>query len=326
MRSRARGCLAGLAAGDALGRPAEGMEPDAIAARWGRIEGYVDDTPTGSDDTEYALLTALALLRYGDRFTAGTVAELWRSEVCTQTAPFRGAGFSEMAAIRNLRRGIDPPRSGRHFHAWSDGLAMRVAPIGIVAAGDPDRAARLAAEDGSVSHSGEGIHSGQAVAAAVAAGMGGADLAGVYEAARRAVPADSWTGRNLRAAREVVATAHGWDALAEQAMDRLAVRSYYWVDLGPEAVGLAFAALLAADGEVRDAILSAVNLGRDADTTAAIAGAIAGAMHGIEAVPAEWLPAVVVAPGVCLQATAGLHPMEIADQLCASAPTAAVGR
>ncbi|WP_219417690.1 ADP-ribosylglycohydrolase family protein [Pseudonocardia nigra] len=316
--------MAGLAAGDALGRPAEGMEPQAIVARWGRIDGYVDDAPTGSDDTEYALLTAMALLRYGDRFSAETVAELWRAEVCTQTAPFRGAGFSEMAAIRNLQRGIDPPQSGQHFHAWSDGLAMRVAPIGIVATGDPERAAWLAAEDGSVSHSGEGILSGQAVAAAVAAAAGGADLDGVYAAAVRAVPADSWTCRNLRAAREVADSwpDGGWEAFAQRAVEHLTVRSYYWVDLGPEAVGLAFAALLAARGRVREAILTAVNLGRDADTTAAIAGAVAGAMHGIEAVPAEWLGAVVVAPGVCLQATAGLHPLEIADQLCLATPAA----
>lgn len=316
LRNRARGALAGLAAGDALGRPAEGMEPAEIAARWGRIEGYVAETPLGSDDTEYALLTAKALLRYRDGFTADAVADLWRSDVCGQEGGFAGGGFSEMAAIRNLERGFRPPRSGQHAHAWSDGLAMRVAPIGIAAAGDVPRAARLAAQDGLVSHSGEGIYAGQAVAAAVAAAMAGAAADEAFAAAVGVVPADSWTARCLAAAKDVVDSAPDWATVAERAVETLAVHRYYWADLAPEAVGLTFTAVLAGGGDLRETILNAVNLGRDADTIAAMAGAIAGAMAGIEAMPQEWLAAVAVAPGVCLTTTKGMHPMDVADELC----------
>lgn len=319
LTSRARGCLAGLAVGDALGRPAEGMEPAQIAERWGRIEGYVAETPLGSDDTEYALLTAKALLRYRTNFSATTIAELWRTEVCGQPGGFAGGGFSEMAAIRNLERGRRPPRSGQHAHSWSDGLAMRVAPIGIALAGDPDRAASWAEQDGSVSHSGEGIYAGQAVAAAVAAAAGGADVHAVADAAARAVPADSWTSRSLALAREIVGRGEQWPATAQKLVSRLAVRRYYWADLAPEAVSLALAAVIAGGGDFRETVLNAVNLGRDADTIAAMAGAVAGAMTGIEAVPTEWLPAVAVAPGVCLVTTKGMDPMQIADELCALA-------
>jgi len=38
-----------------------------------------------------------------------------------------------------------------------------------------------------------------------------------------------------------------------------------------------------------DAILTAVNLGEDADTTAAICGQIAGAFYGVDAIPDGWL-------------------------------------
>jgi ADP-ribosylglycohydrolase len=302
--------------GDALGRPAEGMEPAQIAQRWGRIEGYVADAPLGSDDTEYALLTAKALLRYRADFSAGTVAELWRTEVCGQPSAFSGAGFSEMAAIRNLERGHPPPRSGQHAHSWSDGLAMRVAPIGIALAGDPVRAAQWAEQDGLVSHSGEGIYAGQAVAAAVATAMGGADVAEVVDAAVRVVPPDSWTARSLAQARDIAGRGEPWETTADELVTRLAVRQYYWADLAPEAVGLALAAVLAGAGDFRETVLNAVNLGRDADTIAAMAGAVAGAMAGIEAVPDEWLPAVAVAPGVCLATTKGMHPLDVADELC----------
>lgn len=315
-RKRARGSLAGLAVGDALGRPAEGMEPDQIAERWGRIEGYVADTPLGSDDTEYALLTAKALLTYRERFGAETVADLWYAEVATQKGGFAGGGFSEMATIRNLGRGHRPPRSGQHAHGWSDGLAMRVAPIGIVAAGDPARAAHLAEQDGLVSHSGEGIYAGQAVAAAVAVAMDGADAEQAYAAAIDVVPADSWTARDLRRGYEIVAASDDWPTIARQAVDELAVHRYYWADLAPEAVALAFVAVLAGAGDFRETVLNAVNLGRDADTIAAMAGGIVGAMSGIGAVPADWLPAVAVAPGVCLLTTKGMDPMEVADDLC----------
>ena len=42
----------------------------------------------------------------------------------------------------------------------------------------------------------------------------------------------------------------------------------------------------------RDCVLAAVNLGSDTDTTACVAGALAGAMYGMDAIPAEWLAAM----------------------------------
>ena len=38
-----------------------------------------------------------------------------------------------------------------------------------------------------------------------------------------------------------------------------------------------------------DCVLAAVNLGSDSDTTACVAGAIAGAVYGYDAIPSEWL-------------------------------------
>lgn len=38
-----------------------------------------------------------------------------------------------------------------------------------------------------------------------------------------------------------------------------------------------------------DCVLKAVNLGSDADTTAAVAGGLAGIVYGMEGIPAEWM-------------------------------------
>ena len=44
----------------------------------------------------------------------------------------------------------------------------------------------------------------------------------------------------------------------------------------------------ATTGNYRDGCLAAVNLGDDADTTAAVYGQIAGAFYGEPAIPREW--------------------------------------
>uniref|UniRef100_UPI002A7FE28B ADP-ribosylglycohydrolase family protein n=1 Tax=Streptomyces sp. CRN 30 TaxID=3075613 RepID=UPI002A7FE28B len=175
LRERARGALLGLAVGDALGAPAENMKPSQIRARWGRITGFVAERPCGTDDTEYAIFSGLLLARHGSALTVAHVEAAWHEWIADRDeGPFRGAGFSERGTLENLRRGLAAPISAQHRHAWSDGLAMRAAPFGVFAAGRPAEAARLVAVDGTVSHDGEGIYGGRAVAAGVAAAMAGA--------------------------------------------------------------------------------------------------------------------------------------------------------
>jgi ADP-ribosylglycohydrolase len=61
--------------------------------------------------------------------------------------------------------------------------------------------------------------------------------------------------------------------------------------LGSEAaqtLAVALGMLVAAGGDLRQAIIGCVNYGRDNDSYATLAGAIAGAMHGMSAVPDDW--------------------------------------
>jgi ADP-ribosylglycohydrolase len=310
LRERARGALLGLAVGDALGAPAENLRPSEIRARWGRITGYVSDRPHGTDDTEYALFSGLLLARHGSALTPAHVEAAWHEWIADRAeGPFRGAGFSERGTLENLRRGLAAPISAQHRHAWSDGLAMRAAPYGVFAAGRPGEAARLVAIDGSVSHEGEGIYGGQAVAAGVAAAMAGAPAPVVVASALAVIPEDSWTARSLRRA---VAVAHRGERAVRSAV---VIGGYPWTDLAPEAVALAFGAYATADGDFKEAVLTAVNMGRDADTTAAVAGALAGATQGFCAIPPAWAAAIGPARGRCLPAMAGHHVLDIAELL-----------
>ncbi|KPI07223.1 ADP-ribosylation/Crystallin J1 [Actinobacteria bacterium OK074] len=309
-RDRARGAMLGLAVGDALGAPAENLRPSEIRARWGRITGYVAADPSGTDDTEYAIFSGLLLARHGSALKVAHVEAAWRRWIADlDEGPFRGAGFSERGTLENLRRGLAAPISAQHRHAWSDGLAMRAAPFGVFAAGRPAEAARLVAIDGSVSHEGEGIYGGQAVAAGVAAAMAGAPTIAVVASALAVIPDDSWTARSLRRA---VAVAHRGERAVRSAV---VIGGYPWTDLAPEAVGLAFGAYAAADGDFRESVLTAVNMGRDADTTAAVAGALAGATRGASAIPPEWKAPIGPSRGTCLPAMAGHHVLDVADLL-----------
>ncbi|MFI6138723.1 ADP-ribosylglycohydrolase family protein [Streptomyces griseus] len=322
---RARGALLGLAVGDALGAPAENLRPSEIRRRWGRIEGFVSDDPAGTDDTEYAIFSGLLLARHGSALDVSHVERAWHHWIADlDEGPFRGAGFSERGTLENLRRGLAAPISAQHRHAWSDGLAMRAAPFGVFAAGRPAEAARLVAVDGRVSHEGEGIYGGQAVAAGVAAAMVGAGLASVIAAALSVVPMDSWTARSLR--RAVAAAQRPYpDRLTMERAVRSAVviAGYPWTDLAPEAVGLAFGAFTAARGDFRTAVLTAVNMGRDADTTAAVAGALAGALNGESAIPPDWAGAIGPVRGSCLPSMRGYHVLDIAELLTPEDPGAA---
>ncbi|GGP15386.1 ADP-ribosylglycohydrolase family protein [Nonomuraea glycinis] len=340
-RDRARGCLLGLAAGDALGAPAENLSPAEIRRRWGRlteIEGG------GTDDTEYAIFAASLLVDHGHGLTSALVAAAYRERIVPLAeGPMRGAGFSELGTVQALRRGLEPPLTGLvHQHGWSDGLAMRAAPYGIFCPGDPGEAARLVEEDGRVSQSGEGILGGRAVAGAVAAAMTGAPPPDVVEAALAVLPADSWTARNIVRIRDVIGAAAGRESggeavsremrgeavggdagagasgLVEALHEAVVVKHYPWTDVAPEAVALALAAYLAGGGEVEASVTFGVSLGRDADTIGAIAGAIAGAGQGERGVPGRWAARIGPVTGKCLPAVAGRHVLDVADELAAA--------
>lgn len=326
LTSRAVASLVCHAIGDAMGAPAENLDPASIRARWGWIDSFVVDDPGSTDDTEYSLLSARLLLEHGLELTPAAVAAAWRTHLADQAGGFAGAGFSEMAAIENLRRGLEPPASAQHVHAWSDGAAMRAAPAGIRAAGDPDLAAALVTVDAGVSHGREGVAGARAIAAGVAEALR-LPVPSAEDAAARArriagraadAAGEGWTATSIRRAIEIATEAPDLAVATEQLHAELVVGSYYWADLAPEAVGLAFGVYVAAEGRPRAAILGGVNVGRDADTIAAMAGALAGATHGLEDIPEGWRRVVARARGACIAAVAGWSVEEAATDLAAA--------
>jgi len=102
---------------------------------------------------------------------------------------------------------------------------------------------------------------------------------------------------------------------AEKLLEKVAQTKYFFADLAPEAVSLALASVLYGKGDFAKSLLFAVNLGRDADTIAAMAGAVAGSISGYKNIPDKWKVAVTSVGGSCLAFTKGMEPLGVADSL-----------
>jgi ADP-ribosylglycohydrolase len=145
--------------------------------------------------------------------------------------------------------------------------------------------------------------------------MAGATIDDIIDAALSVIPADSWTHsaitRGVKIGNDSVDV---WNAI-EPLHNSIVCNYYFWTDVAPEAVGLAFGLITAAKGNYTDAVLGAVNIGRDTDTIAAITGGICGALHGISVIPERWINRITVSRGICINAVKGMNIIDAADEL-----------
>jgi len=284
-RERALAALHGLAIGDALGMPTQLLSADDVTARFGALEGFRAATadhpiaaglPAGSitDDTEQALLLGHLLVETGGRVPAGEWAErlaAWEDRM-RERGSLDLLGPSTRAAIAAIRAGADPAEAGRG--GTTNGAAMRIAPVGIAL---PSRDLRalvdLVAEACRPTHdTGVAIAGAAAVAAAVSAGLDGADRAEATEVAIAAAELGERHGHWVAGAS--VAARIGWAAT----LDHERLVALVGTSLATqESVPAAFGLLAIADGDGWAACLAAARAGGDSDTIGAMAGAIAGA-------------------------------------------------
>lgn len=311
-QDKALGALAGLAIGDSFGDA--GRVPENHQ-NYGMILSFDTGKCWSTDDTEFALFTAKMLIDHAGDPSHAQLAQGWLTYVATQDDFPRG-GNSEIEAAENLKRGILPPESGRRsVYGFSDGACMRIAPVGIVCAGDVERAKKLAERDAQVSHHTSGIWAAQAVAAAVATAMVSGTDEQIVEAAMACIPADSWLYDNMKHMLELVELAEtdfcsAWMALHDD------FRTRYKAAV-EEAIPQAFALFLLSKGDFRRGIILAANFGRDADTIGAVLGALRGAQLGASAIPTEWIERTGYPSGTCLQFTKGLTIRGVAADLAA---------
>lgn len=308
-RDRAVGCFVGLAVGDAFGDIARN---DAYRQRYGIVTNLYAGAKS-TDDTEFAVLTAQSLLDYNGVLTPEAHLRSWKKYILDQGGVFARGGRPQYGAVENLRRGILPPYSGiDNVLNNDDGAAMRIAPIGILCAGEPQRAAAMAEIEAQISHARDGIWAAQAVAASVAVAMVGGSTEEIIAAGLAQIPEDSWLGRAMSRAMHICDEA----GTIEKAWEALHID--LWTPehaCSCEAIPQIYAVFRLTDGDFRQGMFWGGNFGRDADTIGAVLGALTGARQGSGVIPEEWVAKVRQPAGVCLKFAAQKDVVTMAEQL-----------
>ncbi|MFO7322465.1 MAG: ADP-ribosylglycohydrolase family protein [Chloroflexota bacterium] len=309
LADRATGCLLGLAVGDAMG---DLGRMDYYRQRYGIVTQMYEGGKS-TDDTEFAILTAQTLIDWRGELTFERLAESWRKYILGQGGMGDRGGKPLYGAVANLERGLEPPQTGLdNVQNDDDGAAMRIAPVGILCAGNPALAAEIAGIEAQISHARDGVWAAQAVAASVAVALDGASVDDVVATGLNYIPQDSWLGRAMKRALDICRE-HG---AIEDAWHHLHVDLWTPVhSMAAEAVPQAYAIYLLTGGDFRKGMFWACNFGRDADTISALVGALSGAMHGTGVIPPDWIEKVRRPAGVCLKFAAQRDIPALAQQL-----------
>jgi ADP-ribosylglycohydrolase len=303
--ARIHGCIAGLALGDALGMPGQPTPETTYLRNGGWIDRLLPAPPddvsghaglaagTATDDTTamIALVRMAIAHRRVDRHLVAQALDAWVEELGGLDTPYIGPSTKQ--AIRALREGVSPSESGRR--GWTNGAAMRVGPLGFWRAPDLDATTHIAVESAYPTHAtATACSAAAAVACAVAASvLPGASLHSLTEAACYGADAGAALGLEAvtpsisRRIRFAVSLAQDNRSDAEKLRDL-----YDLVGMGMaayETIPAAFAVMHMAQGDPMRAMILSANLGGDTDTTAAICGAVCGALHGVAALDADML-------------------------------------
>ncbi|MFF8410540.1 ADP-ribosylglycohydrolase family protein [Streptomyces omiyaensis] len=244
-------------------------------------------------------------------------APVWIPELEAEALPLQRVFLAEKWIVARLHYGHADPREAGTGNIVNCGAAMYMAPVGLVNAADPHGAYAEALDVAGAHQSSYGREAAGVLAAAVAAACApGATPRSVVDAAL-ALAKDG-----TRAAIEAVAEVADRHRDFESALVPLRRAVAPYDSVGPdyrapgldarrpsrlhsiEELPIALGMLLVGEGDYRRTVLGAVNYGRDCDSIATMAGAIAGALHGEAAVPADWAKRVAEASRLDLHAPA----------------------
>ncbi|AMB60123.1 ADP-ribosylglycohydrolase family protein [Microterricola viridarii] len=337
---RAHGTLLGLAVGDSLGIASDyhqsirdtwvrGMlwrgSAELDAQRVARpmlpfAHSMGSSKPHASDDLETAVVAAKVLLDCTAAGTEPRAEALFTGWQAYMLGDDVWSGIAERSAIINTQRGYVPPITGNDNPAfYTDSAIPAGASIGLRCAGDPSRAADIAADYAAITHAEDGIWATAAMAVAIAALTGGTPLEAALALAEEQIPATSWLGANVARAREITDAATGAFASIPALSAALNSREYSHGGVAPETLPLAFSIVRLCEGRLSEALLVSLAFGRKSDSLPAMVGALVGAIDPSELLGTSWDTDLDAVKGLFVPAIAGTSITELAAAL-SSAP------
>ena len=262
--TRARAAYLGLAIGDALGATTEFMTPGEIRATYSMHKKIIGGgwlylkAGQVTDDTEMSLALARAILSSGE-WTLQGIADNFLAWMKGKPVDI---GATCRRGIRDymLKGQLEVP-----YNEWDagNGAAMRMAPVALFTLGDDSLLQKYSVEQAHLTHNHPFSDAAcMAIGKMVQQGILGADRFRLHEITRDLVAEyGSFRFNNYKG------------NASPYVVDTLQTVFHY----------------LFSTASFEECLIGVVNQGGDADTTGAIAGMIAGAFYGLDAIPARWL-------------------------------------
>lgn len=235
-----------------------------------------------TDDTSMALCLAESLVETGTFDTGDQLRRYvrwWKEGHHSSTGRCFDIGNTVREALAAFVAHGDPDRSGAaHAASAGNGSLMRLAPVPLRYARDPERAITLAAASSRTTHAhAEAVDACRYFAGLLVAALEGRSREPLL--APMFAPVDGLWDREPLTGR--IAEVAAGSFLHRNPPE---IKGSGYVTRSLEAALWAFAR----SESFEHGALLAVNLGDDADTTGAIYGQIAGAYYGVEGIPERW--------------------------------------
>ncbi|MFD7258685.1 ADP-ribosylglycohydrolase family protein [Streptomyces sp. NPDC059874] len=241
----------------------------------------------------------------------------WIPELEAEALPLQRIFLAEKWIVTRLHYAHVDPREAGNGNIVNCGAAMYMAPVGIANAGNPAGAYAEALDIAGAHQSSYGREAAGVFAAAVAAAcLPGATASSVVDTALSL--AKDGTRSAIAAVREVAVRHRDFESALAPLREAVAPYDSVGPDYRAPSLGarrpsrlhsieelpIALGMLLIADGAYETSVLGAVNYGRDCDSIATMAGAVAGALGGEAAIPPAWAKQVAEASRLDLHAPA----------------------
>ncbi|QZY97529.1 ADP-ribosylglycohydrolase family protein [Pantoea dispersa] len=300
---RILGAFYGQALGDAMGMPSELWPRSRVKQHFGWIDRFLPGPAENNaacyfgraaftDDTSMALALADAIISHDGEIDAETIgANILRWAETFDAFNKNVLGPTSKIALNALKNGT--PVAQLENNGLTNGAAMRVSPLGcLLQARDLPAFIDAVALASSPTHKSDvAIAGATAIAWAISRAIDGSDwatirdeLPAIARAAqeRRVTTFSAAMAARIELALQVVAQGRGTESTMQQIYDLVGTGTST-IESVPAAIAMVE---LAATDPNRCAILCA-NLGGDTDTIGAMAVAICGALHGIDAIDAQ---------------------------------------
>lgn len=275
IEDRFYGALLGLACGDALGTTVEFSPRGSFAKVTGMTGGGPFHLKPGqwTDDTSMALCLAES---FAEKRAFDPVDQMtrylnwWQWGYLSSTGTCFDIGNTVRTALSKFQSSGDPFSGDSTYESAGNGSLMRLAPVAMFGFSNPATITKLAGDSSRTTHgAAEAIESCQLLALIIYGCLMGEEKHTLldkieftfYQPKVNALSKGSFLAKKYE---EIKGTGYCIDSLEAALWCFFNTNSY------------------------KEAVLSAVNLGDDADTTGAIAGQLAGAFYGSKAIPMEW--------------------------------------